>query len=785
MTYFVITSSAQLRDALKYREEHPGAWLIAADFWAERALEQQNIPFVSLRTFSPPSSEDEEWWVRAQDIAREWYRLPEMASFTHDGVRIGEALEPMLEMYLSRLLQYVRFFLEMKEKHPDVEICVPDSEQKASATAGPLATFEGRVVADAARMVRSGASIAKLSRDVALFPPAPRAAWILSLYNAMIRLLPRRPVRLYASEYWSHISAVMDELPQAEVVLMERGEFANIPWNKLIKHRVRFRHPSDILVARAQALSEGASFTGEWENARTGVEKFLKKCDERLDWSPVLEACEHLVRYAPRVVADYEGLRALLNEENPAVVLQRASIGGRQHHFFLLANIARQLHIPSVELQHAGAVFDARSVHSRLGTTYLAAYGAVEREEYAKNGYGTERIVVVGSPRFDAYARNAQRYGGDRESTLRLLGLHPRRRTVLLAVPNEQFGLSSLDFSSYDIADFFRVARLVRNALPDLQFIFKFRADPSPEKHAFIRGLFPDGGVAVAFGDPVPLLQASDIVTVGNSTMMYEAMLTGRPLILYPWKPWDYHLELYRGAASYARTSEELINIIKRFADDAEYVANIVAQGEQFLSRHAFDGKSAVRTAEFIQKLSARKANKRLASVVDLTHELNPSKEVRYEARKAQKNGVTVSEVPFSEFKDFYAAIVPVKKSEAVWDELGKTHRAYMAKKENVPVSAAAFLAHDKQVYYSMAVTDFDSPYAAGAGYLLQIEVMKMLKEKGYALYVVGVLAEPDEPEKLQQISAFKKKLGHPYFIEGDSFPFASYTPVTAGRRIW
>lgn len=51
-------------------------------------------------------------------------------------------------------------------------------------------------------------------------------------------------------------------------------------------------------------------------------------------------------------------------------------------------------------------------------------------------------------------------------------------------------------------------------------------------------------------------------------------------------------------------------------------------------------------------------------SVVDLTKELKPSKEVRYEARKAEANGLVVSEVPFSEFKEFYASIVSVQKSE-------------------------------------------------------------------------------------------------------------------------
>ena len=169
-------------------------------------------------------------------------------------------------------------------------------------------------------------------------------------------------------------------------------------------------------------------------------------------------------------------------------------------------------------------------------------------------------------------------------------------------------------------------------------------------------------------------------------------------------------------------------------------------------------------------------------SIVDLTKELHPSKEVRYEARKAEQNGLIVTEVPFLEFKDFYTSIVSVEKSEETWNELAKILFTFMAKKNGIPVSGAAFQAHKKHVYYGMAVTDFASPYSEGAGYFLQTEVMKALKEKGYELYVVGLLAEPSDSEKLQHISDFKKKLGDLYLVEGEKFPFASYTPAPGIR---
>lgn len=165
-------------------------------------------------------------------------------------------------------------------------------------------------------------------------------------------------------------------------------------------------------------------------------------------------------------------------------------------------------------------------------------------------------------------------------------------------------------------------------------------------------------------------------------------------------------------------------------------------------------------------------------SAVDLTKELNPSKEVRYEVRKAEINGLEVFEVPFSEFKDFYISIVTVKKSEEMWNELSKMFFAFLVKKDGIPISGAAFMSYEKQAYYSMAVTDFSSPYVEGAGYFLQTEVMKDLKKKRYELYVIGLLAEEGDSQKLKDISSFKKKLGNLYWVEGEKFPFASYVPV-------
>lgn len=165
-------------------------------------------------------------------------------------------------------------------------------------------------------------------------------------------------------------------------------------------------------------------------------------------------------------------------------------------------------------------------------------------------------------------------------------------------------------------------------------------------------------------------------------------------------------------------------------------------------------------------------------AAVDLTKERDPSAWVRRKLRKAEKYGLVVSEVSFTEFREFYTSIVTVKKTEEVWSELSKIHLAFLAKKDGVSISGVALMSYEKQVYYSMGVTDFSSPYAKEVGCLIHTEIMKFLKEKGYEMYVIGLLAEEGDSPKLQNISFFKKELGDLYLVDGEKFPFASYTPI-------
>jgi hypothetical protein len=587
-----------------------GKAIVCLDFWAELELRNQNVAFIPLKDFIDPDRTEEEWWLLAQGVAREWYRLPVIRFFEYEGIRIGEALEPIMETYLSRLFYYVRIYTALKKKFPDAPIHIKTPLVDDAATGGGLITFERLAIVDAARVAGIESVVSGIrpkSPRGHLFPRTVLKSLLVHIYNGLVSLAPRRGLKIYASEYWSHIGLIVEKMEDTELVLMEFSELKHIPWRQILKHRIRIQHPADTIhgALERDATRVGSTFIEEWRSARGGVAAYLTNARGDLDWSPVLEALEYIVQYSPRVVADIDALERIMKKEKPAVVLQLASVGGRRHHFFLMARIAEKLHIPTIELQHAGAVFNPNSPFSRLETSYLAAYGDVEREQYGQNGYAPERILAIGSPRFDDYLQNIERFTRLRAQTLTQLGLDPSRRVVMVALPALQINLSSIGFSSYDAATLFQDAQQVRQLIPDVQFIFKFRKrNCTEQQRTYLKQLFPEGGIAITDDDLHPFICASDCVLSGDSTVMYETMLARRPLVLYPWKGWDYHLDIYSPVAPYV-SGKDLPALIQKIFSDSSYTRELLAREERFMARHAFDGRATERMIALLREKSS------------------------------------------------------------------------------------------------------------------------------------------------------------------------------------
>jgi hypothetical protein len=85
--------------------------------------------------------------------------------------------------------------------------------------------------------------------------------------------------------------------------------------------------------------------------------------------------------------------------------------------------------------------------------------------------------------------------------------------------------------------------------------------------------------------------------------MMYESMMAGKPLLLFPWKGFDPHLPIYEGAALYAGSAKEISEAICKLLHDVEFKKMLLEKQEAFLRSHAFTSSSGNRTAALVRRL--------------------------------------------------------------------------------------------------------------------------------------------------------------------------------------
>ncbi|MFA6315442.1 MAG: CDP-glycerol glycerophosphotransferase family protein [Candidatus Paceibacterota bacterium] len=605
---FIAYESGHLEEAEKKSKD--GTTVICLDFLLERECKKRNISFIPLRNFVDSETGEEEWWKLSHDIAREWYRVPGMAFFQHRDIRIAEAPEPIMQAHLAKLFYYVRIFLFLKKSNPGSSFCIPNPIINNVSTTECLSVFQPWAVVDAARMV----GLMKDDRQERIIPktyiftPATRKSRLLKIYNFLIGLSPRHKTKVYMSGYWTHAESLVPLMDDTEIILLESKLFTMIPWKQLIKHRMRAMYSHGAINHTEERIAKqvGQEFMGQWKSAKEHVRNYLYGVRENLDWSPVIEACEHLMLYAPRVVADINTLFKIMKKEKPNIVLQMASVGGPHHYFFLMAHVAKQLGIPSIEMQHATVTIDPRSVYCRIETDYLLTFGDIISSWHRRIGNTSRQLISVGSPRFDKYVNERMRGIERGKQLLKNLGLDIERPILLVIIPFSETYASAID--SYQLAEFIEMISLMHKENPGLQILFKCRT-PKLIDHTkeYLKEYFSSDWTVSGEEDIFPLLCASDAVMCNNSTVIYQAVLAKKPLVLHPWKRFDsYHARIYSSFIPLAYSSREVREIIKKVFTDNLYYQELLSKQEKFLHEYSFDGKSSERVAKLIKELAHR-----------------------------------------------------------------------------------------------------------------------------------------------------------------------------------
>lgn len=591
--------------------------IIACGADIEFLLEEKSIPFVSARPFL--TLHPYERLLLGRQLSKKIMDAGAFSFFSHNNISLTNLYTPTLFYYLVYFLYYLDIASSLAEKQYGkiLFVKIPPVD---SLSAGVLAALYSRAVCDAITLAadsrleveeweRPGTELKV--RNTSFKIKRFFFGLIIGLLNTVTGLQPRKKIRILASDYWKNIETLMHELPDAELVLLDRAEAVKIGLPKIIRNRMRFVHVENFITAgmRKTAREKVAFFKKEWgEKERTYRE--LEETNFRgRSLAPVLRAAiERFLNDGERVVADIEGTEKMFTTLLPDVVSVRAGTSA-QTHFAVLCEVARSLNVPSLEVQHGIFSVGPETETRERAAEYIAEYGPHERELWTTHQYATRsKFLDIGSPRFDEYIPKRDAHKSLEDGTFKILHIAP---------PWSPGAWND----SWDVYDYFKtMAEAVRD-IPNVHVTIKLRGSRVGEGffREAIRRTFGEIPCTVKmFESLADLLPKADLIVSCHSTALIEALLSHRPVILDASLPVYTPLarndfEAYRKAHAFevAETPQELREFVLKYSSSEEARTKLSQNAEKFMHENFLleDGKSAHRLAIEIHKLAAKTRN--------------------------------------------------------------------------------------------------------------------------------------------------------------------------------
>lgn len=600
--------------------------IVALEYETELDLKKNGIPFISVQDLAVSPEGEREPLEYTRKLTRAWYTSPEFAFFNYDGILLGEQHAVLMLYHLQWLLYYLVMIEQVCSNIKGiVQISIPQSSQILSITADPIAVYKEHLPVDVARLIaeRNGISFEVVSSSLShlvryrlhnfLVGMNQRAFHLVTiLSNILVEILIRpRQVSILVTDPWSRLKPLMKYMPDAEFVMTRRKEMKIMKWD-IWKARARFNHRLDFADRKVRTLAhhtaEGFSLAWDALGETPSISKLFVYKGISF-WSVIQPVLENIVKKdSEDAVATIESTKKLLNRYRINCVLLFTSTKGYNN---LIARVAENMNIPSIELQHSTEAVEPSTVHSCLPARYLAAYGNLTRTHYENFGVEKWRLESVGSARFDSYAFPIAE--GRIEAMRKKLRLDEQCLNVVVIVPIAP-SISPLEFPSFTAY----AAETVLQAIAGLQennqklrLILRLRPGGPIDglyRHEETFKLFKGETRVSQNEDLRVLLAVCDFVIVcTSSTVIIEALLMHKPIIAYMPRRIDNDLKEYEdaGAVLIARTPEELSQHAT-FLSDSHNREKAIKRADDFLKENfKFDGKSAERVSALIRRVTS------------------------------------------------------------------------------------------------------------------------------------------------------------------------------------
>ncbi|HUT99263.1 MAG TPA: UDP-N-acetylglucosamine 2-epimerase [bacterium] len=290
-----------------------------------------------------------------------------------------------------------------------------------------------------------------------------------------------------------------------------------------------------------------------------------------------------------RLIPRASALEELIEAVRPRLLV---SLTERNDLVNLAFRMAAARGIPTLAIESHDMVWDS-PLFGRVEADRLAVSGAYSENIYAKNGVPREKMVVTGQPSFDGLVRYREKEPVKKETDERLLVVITQPPDVALTDDTRR--------------EMLRGAFLAAREIPRLRVLVK----PHPRENLGDLRLIlselgaPRDALLPKKLDLYGLLASSDVILTAFSTVGVEAIMLGRPVVVFrtgeepPVLPY-VDSEAVLGAKDAEQIAERIKLVI-----EGEVIHKLAQGRDEYIARHecAADGGSGARVVRLILEM--------------------------------------------------------------------------------------------------------------------------------------------------------------------------------------
>jgi hypothetical protein len=602
-----------------YREHHAAnedVSVLALDAELGWLLTDAGIPYHSGESLNSLSSAENA--VEVQQWMQAFLESEFSKKFVYRGISLFEVFSYSIHSYLLQVTYYADLCSRIKSIDPLVSRWILCTSYDAEDDKGIVSRRDpSGAVLRAARLVAKieGIHLELLkeeTREFVLIGGRNKGKEVLRFFFALFitilnvgvsAFVPRKSLRILASDNWQNMAPMLEKLPEAEVFLLDRAQVVQANLRSILRHRVRFVH---LKKGKTKGHSKIVkSLVSEWEESKSALPGLSFG---KLSLSSLIEeGIDSVIQYGfARALNEIDAAYLGIEKYSPDVVHLRASVSV-QIHFPVLALVARALGTPSLELQHGLEYLGPGSMSLRHTAQYIAVYGTLIQKELINSGYSEECLLVTGSPRFDDYVGKKSSAPGKDDGAL----------TVSVLIPD----VAAWSYDTYAVVAYLTAAANAVKQIPGARAILKLR--PGPDREAFHLRAIKDAFVGISYRiaqyeKMQDVLLESDVLISCYSTTVLEAMIARLPVVIASLHSTEQlavvgHFGLYEKASALkiSTNPEDLTRDLKELLSPEGPRKSVIANAVTFLAaQYSFDGCSSERTASFVRSLVSRSNRK-------------------------------------------------------------------------------------------------------------------------------------------------------------------------------